>query len=247
MPRRRNVDRERRGGIGMAEPADESVRTFECEAILFDLDGLLANSTAVVVRTWREWARDRGLDARCILEVAHGRKAAETVRLFAPDLDAESETRELERIEIENLDGVLEIEGARELLSSLPADGWTVVTSGTRALASKRMEHVGLPLPERFVSADDVENGKPHPEAYLRGADVLGVRPEACVVVEDAPSGVSSARSAGIRVVAVATTYRESDLQEADALAASLTNIQAVPRPESSAGGGPRFELRVTG
>ena len=231
----------------MTEPGDESVRTFVCEAILFDLDGVLVDSTAVVVRTWREWARDRGLDAERILEVAHGRKAAETVRLFAPDLDAESETRELERIEIENLDSVLEIEGARELLSSLPADGWTVVTSGTRALASKRMKHVGLPLPDRFVSADDVGNGKPHPEAYLKGAEVLGVRPEACVVVEDAPSGVSSAKSAGIRVVAVATTYRESDLQEADALAASLTHIQAVTRLESSAGGGPRFELRVKG
>ena len=90
-----------------------------------------------------------------------------------PDLDADSEARELERIEANDLDGVLEIEGARELLSSLPADGWTVVTSGTRGLASKRMEHAGLPLPERFVSADDVENGKPHPEAYLKGAEIL--------------------------------------------------------------------------
>jgi mannitol-1-/sugar-/sorbitol-6-phosphatase len=229
----------------MAECEDEPVRTFECDAILFDLDGVLVDSSAVVVRTWHDWARDRGLDAERILEVAHGRKAAETVRLFAPDLDAESEARELERIEVENLDGVLEIEGARELLSSLPADGWTVVTSGTRVLASSRMEHVGLPMPERFVSADDVENGKPHPEAYLKGAEVLGVRPEACVVVEDAPSGVSSARSAGMRVVAVATTYREDDLGEADAVAASLAGIRVAPR--SGAEGGPRFELRVTG
>jgi sugar-phosphatase len=109
------------------------------------------------------------------------------------------------------------------------------------------MEHVGLPLPERFVSADDVENGKPHPEAYLKGAEILGVSPEACVVVEDAPSGVSSARSAGMRVIAVATTYREQDLREADAVARSLASIQAVPRPQHGAEGGPRFELRVTG
>ena len=223
------------------------MRTFGCEAILFDLDGVLVDSTAVVVRTWRDWARDRGLDAERILEIAHGRPAAETVRLFAPHLDADSEARELERIEIENLEGVLEIEGARELLSSLPADGWTVVTSGTRALASKRMEHVGLPLPERFVSADDVENGKPHPEAYLRGAEILGVRPEACVVVEDAPSGVSSARSAGMRVVAVATTYRQDDLGEADAVASSLAKLRAILLPEFGTGGGPRFELGVTG
>src|SRR5215212_767954 len=246
MSSKASVGCTRRDGVGMTEQEDVSVRTFECEAILFDLDGVLVDSTAVVVRTWREWAEERGLDAGRILEVAHGRRAAETVRLFAPDLDADSEARELERIEVNDLDGVLKIEGARELLSSLPTDGWTVVTSGTRALASSRMEHVGLPLPERFVSADDVENGKPHPEAYLRGAEVLSVRPEACVVVEDAPSGVSSAKSAGMRVIAVGTTYRKDGLGEADAVASSLTDIQATPHPESEAEYGPRFELRVT-
>ncbi|HZC14211.1 MAG TPA: HAD family hydrolase [Thermoleophilaceae bacterium] len=221
----------------------EPVGTFECDAILFDLDGVLVDSQAVVVRTWQEWAVEKDLDAGRILEVAHGRRPAEVVRLFAPHLDADAEARELERMETNDLEGVLEIEGARELLSSLPADGWTVVTSGTRVLASGRMEHVGLPLPERFVSADDVENGKPHPEAYLKGAEILGVSPEACVVVEDAPSGVSSARSAGMRVIAVATTYREDDLHEADAVVASLTDIQATFLD----GSGPRFELRVTG
>jgi mannitol-1-/sugar-/sorbitol-6-phosphatase len=197
----------------------------------------------VVVRTWHEWAKEKDLDAGRILEVAHGRRPAEVVRDFAPELDADAEARELERMETNDLEGVLEIEGARELLSSLPADGWTVVTSGTRALASGRMEHVGLPLPERFVSADDVENGKPHPEAYLKGAEILGVSPEPCVVVEDAPSGVSSAKSAGMRVIAVATTYREDDLHEADAVVASLTDFQATLLD----GSGPRFELRVTG
>jgi sugar-phosphatase len=221
----------------------EPVGTFECDAILFDLDGVLVDSQAVVVRTWQEWAVEKDLDAGRILEVAHGRRPAEVVRLFAPHLDADAEARELERMETNDLEGVLEIEGARELLSSLPADGWTVVTSGTRVLASGRMEHVGLPLPERFVSADDVENGKPHPEAYLKGAEILGVSPEACVVVEDAPSGVSSAKSAGMRVIAVATTYREDDLHEADAVVASLTDFQATLLD----GSGPRFELRVTG
>lgn len=225
-------------------PEDEPLETFECDAILFDLDGVLVDSTAVVERTWRGWAEGRGLDAGRILEVAHGRRATEVVRLFAPDLDADSEARELERIEAGDLDGVLEIEGARELLSSLPADGWTVVTSGTRTLASSRIKHIGLPLPERFVSADDVQNGKPHPEAYMKGAEVLGARPEACVVVEDAPSGVSSARSAGMRVVAVATTHSEDELNEADAVAPSLASIQATSRLES---GGARFKLRVSG
>jgi FMN phosphatase YigB (HAD superfamily) len=114
MSSKASVGCTRRDGVGMTEQEDVSVRTFECEAILFDLDGVLVDSTAVVVRTWREWAEERGLDAGRILEVAHGRRAAETVRLFAPDLDADSEARELERIEVNDLDGVLKIEGARE-------------------------------------------------------------------------------------------------------------------------------------
>jgi sugar-phosphatase len=223
----------------------ELVRTFECEAILFDLDGVLVDSNAVVVRTWQSWAKSRGLDPERILEVAHGRRTAETVRLVAPDLDAEAEATELERFEVGDLDGVLEIEGARELLSSLPPDAWTVVTSGTRPVATKRMEHLGLPLPERLVTSEDVENGKPHPEPYLMGAEIVGAAPEACVVIEDAPSGVSAARAAGMRVVAVATTYRADDLSEADAVAAALSEIR-VSQPSERGGGRPRLELSVS-
>ena len=111
------------------------MRRFACDAVLFDLDGVLVDSTAVVVRTWHAWAETRGFDAERILEFAHGRKAAETIRMISPDLDPDFEVQELERAETENLEGVLEVEGARELLGSLPSDGWTVVTSGTRVLA----------------------------------------------------------------------------------------------------------------
>ncbi len=223
------------------------VRNFACDAVLFDLDGVLVDSTEVVVRTWRVWAEKRGFDAERIIEFAHGRKAAETIRMISPDLDADFEVGELERTEAENLDGVLEVEGARELLASLPLDGWTVVTSGTRFLAEGRMVYLGLPMPERFVTADDVSNGKPHPEAYLKGAEILNARPEACVVIEDAPSGIRAARAAGMSVVALATTYPVEDLHEADALAPALAKIGVVRHPASGRDGGPRFELSVPG
>lgn len=223
------------------------MRSFGCDAILFDLDGVLVDSTAVVVRTWREWAERRGLDAGYLLEIAHGRRAVEIVRHMTPDVDAEAEVRQLEGIEARNVEEVLEIEGAAELLSSLPPDGWTVVTSGTRPLAVGRMEHLGLPVPERIVTADDVENGKPHPEPYLKGAEVLGVSPGACVVIEDAPSGVRAAREAGMRVVAIAATYSEGDLSEADAVAASLAGVTVSRRPDDGADGDGRFEVRVEG
>ncbi len=229
----------------MANREDEVANVFECDAILFDMDGVLVDSTTGVVRIWREWAEKHGLDVDRVLEVSHGRRVVETISLVAPELDAASEANEYQRIEVEGLDGVLEIEGARELLASLPPDGWTVVTSGTRFIARKKLEHVGLPVPDRIVTAEDVENGKPDPEAYLKGAEALGAHPEACVVVEDAPSGIRSAKAAGMRVIAVATTYRREDLTEADAVADSLAGIRVTPRSKPGAANRPRFEVRL--
>jgi sugar-phosphatase len=210
-----------------------------CEAVLFDLDGVLVDSTPAVVSSWRGWAEAQGLDAEPIIEFAHGRKAHETVRLFAPELDENEEVRRLERAELDNLGGVLEVRGARQLLDSLPSGAWTVVTSSTRVLATSKMEHLGLRLPKQFVTADDVEQGKPHPEPYLRGAEILAVAPQACVVVEDAPAGVQAAKAAGMRVIAVATTYRPEDLSGADVVTDSVASISASFLP----GDGGRVEL----
>ena len=222
------------------------MRTLDCDGVLFDLDGVLVDSARVVVRTWHTWARTKGLDAERFIEIAHGRRPAETLRLIAPDLDAESEAAELERLEVNDTDGILEVEGALELLATLPEGGWTVVTSGSRALASGRMRYVGLPLPKHFVTADDVENGKPHPEAYLKGAEILGASPETCVVIEDAPAGVQSAKAAGMRVVAVATTHHKEDLQEADVVLGALSEIRVLTQA-GDGGTGPRRLTLITG
>ena len=206
---------------------------FACEAILFDLDGVLVDSTPAVINTWNRWAEAHDMDPDHILEVAHGRRTIETIRLIAPESDAEAEAQELERIEVENLEGVYEIDGARELLFSLPKDRWVVVTSGTRALATRRMEHTSLPVPTILVSAEDVTNGKPDPEAYLQGAHLAGFSPEQCLVVEDAPSGISAARSAGMAVVAIATTHQKDELTEASVVVQSLEDIHISVESES--------------
>lgn len=226
------------------------MRDLECEAVLFDLDGVLVNSTPAVERVWRDWAGRRSLDADRILEVAHGRRTAETIRLVTPDLDAEAEALELERLETGNMDGVFEVEGARALLSSLPVGSWAVVTSGTRTLATGRMGHFDLPLPRAFVTAEDVVSGKPAPEAYLRGASLLGVRPEACVVIEDAPSGVQAAKAAGMSVVAIATTHGPAELSQADAVTGCLSSICLVAQSAESceaSDGASRLTLEVEG
>ena len=219
---------------------------FWCEAVLFDLDGVLVDSTASIERTWRKWAEHRGLDAAKIVEFAHGRRSEETLRSFASHLDADAEARELERIEVEDAANVLRVEGASDLLAAFPAESWAIVTSGTRAIATARMRHTGVPIPRVVVSADDVENGKPDPECYLKAAELLGISPENCVVVEDAPPGIRAARSAGMAVVAVATTHPASELSDADAVAQALSNISLVENG-TTADGRIRLELHVRG
>jgi len=201
------------------------MRRFECEAVLFDLDGVLVNSTRPVERVWRAWAERHGLDAAQVVEVAHGRRTIEAVQLFTPYLDTEAEAKELERAEIEDTTGLLEADGAATLIASLPFRSWAVVTSGTRALARARLKNTGLQIPRVLVGADDVEKGKPDPECYLKGAELLGVAAERCVVVEDTPVGIQAARSAGMVAIAVATTHRASELSEADIVIRALSEV----------------------
>jgi sugar-phosphatase len=216
---------------------------FECDAVLFDLDGVLVDSAACVERHWRRWAAEHHLDPDTIMRVAHGRPTVETIRLVAPHLPAEEEGARLNASEAFDADGVTVFEGAVPLGHSLPRDAWAIATSGTRDTAMTRLRHAGLPVPAVLITADDVKRGKPDPEAYLLAAARLGVRPGACVVVEDAPAGISAARAAGMRVVAVVTTHSRTELGEADATAARLANIEIF---RSDGGPGGRLIVRVT-
>ena len=210
--------------------------SMECSGVLFDLDGVLVDSTPCVARVWRGWAVEHGFDPAEVIRLAHGRRAIETVEMLAPHLDSAAELRELERRELDDTEGLVRIEGGDRLLASLPPDRWAVVTSGTRRLAEKRLRMAGLPLPEKMVSADEVKLGKPDPAPFLRGAQLLGVGPAQCIAIEDAPSGIVAAHRAGMRVLAVPTTYPRAELSEADVLLESLAQLQASTIPNSGAG-----------
>jgi sugar-phosphatase len=201
-------------------------RVFRCAAILFDLDGVLVDSTPAVARQWRLWAQEHDFSAEKVIQLAHGRRTVETVRLLAPHLDAEPEAEKLERREADDLEGVAPVHGAIELVSSLPDGRWAVVTSGTRYLASTRLSRHGLPVPKVLITADDVRKGKPDPEPYLMGARLLGIAPEKCLVIEDAPAGIQSAHAAGMVVIALTTTYPASELREADAIVRDLSQVR---------------------
>jgi sugar-phosphatase len=188
-----------------------------CAALLFDMDGVLIDSTPAVARVWRQWAIERGFEPDEVVASAHGRPSLTTVREYLPNANHELENREVERREIEDLAGVVPLPGALELLASLPADRWTIVTSCTRRLAEVRLKAAGLPVPRKMITANDITYGKPHPEPYLKGASVLGLLPADCVVVEDAPAGIRAGKSAGSRVIAFITTVDDAAVRAAGA------------------------------
>lgn len=194
-------------------------------ALLLDFDGVLVDSTAAVERAWTLWADERGLDRDEILANAHGRRSADVIRLIAPDLDVASEAARIETREVDSAHTVSAFEGADTLLATLPARRWAIVTSGTRKLATARLQATGLPVPDVLVTADDVTEGKPSPDPYLLAARTLDVAAEDCVVIEDAPAGAQAARNAGMRAIAVISSHAAEEFDEPTAMVAALTDI----------------------
>lgn len=199
---------------------------FSCAAILFDLDGVLCDSTQAVDREWREWAARKGVDGDAVMAIAHGVRTIEVIRRVAPHLDVEAEAAAIENHEAHDQRGVTVMPGALDLVQSIPEGRWGVVTSGSRLLAQSRLQHCGLPVPEVLVTSDDVTNGKPHPEPYLKGAEGLGYGAAECLVIEDAPAGIQSARAGGMRVLGITTTYAADILGHADAVIGKLGQIR---------------------
>ncbi len=200
--------------------------TFFCSAVLFDLDGVLCDSTRQVDREWREWAARKGVNGDAVMAIAHGVRTIEVIRRVAPHLDAESEASAIEDHEAHDQRGVTVMPGALDLVQSIPDRRWGVVTSGSRLLAQSRLRHCLLPVPEVLVTSDDVTNGKPHPEPYLKGAERIGYGAAECLVIEDAPAGVESARAGGMRVVGITSTYAADVLKHADAVVRKLGQIR---------------------
>jgi mannitol-1-/sugar-/sorbitol-6-phosphatase len=193
------------------------VMEIRCRALLFDMDGVMVDSTPAVARVWNTWARKHGLEPDDVVRRAHGRPSIATIRELLPNGDHHAEDQAVERAEIEDVDDIVALPGAAQLLSLLPARRFAVVTSATRPLAVARIQAAGLAVPEHLVTASDIQHGKPHPEPYLRGAAILGVAPADCIVIEDAPAGIQSGKAAGARVLALLTTAADDELRRAGA------------------------------
>ncbi|MDH6267698.1 sugar-phosphatase [Rhizobium sp. SG_E_25_P2] len=177
-------------------------------ALLFDMDGTLLSSIAAAERVWSTWAQRRGIDVDAFLPTIHGVRAADTIRRQGlTDIDLEAEVAWVERAEIEDVDGVVAIDGVVDFLNALPEDRWAIVTSATVELATARLDAAGIKRPKIWVTAEDVTRGKPAPDCFLLGAERLGVDIKDCLIFEDAPAGIQAAKASGADLLVVTATH----------------------------------------
>lgn len=197
------------------------------DAVLSDMDGVLVDSGALYDRHWAAWAVRHGLDPALIVGRHHGRSAVLTISQVAPHLDAVAEARRYNETLAADVGpvGISVLPGAQAMAAALPADRWAVCTSATRVMAERLLAGIGLARPTVLVSIDDVARGKPAPDGYLRAAELLGRDPTRCLVIEDAPTGISAARAARAQVLAVRSTYGPEHLAEADHLVGGLDDV----------------------
>ena len=200
------------------------VMIFSVDAVLFDIDRTLVDSTAAITRIWRVWAATHDIDPEAILLVCHGRRSQDTVAEFLGPEQRASAVAELEQLELDDHDDVIALPATRSLLPRLPGDRRAGVTSGPNRLMRARLAAAGLPVPKVLIAAEDVKRGKPDPEGYGKAAATLGYDIGRCVVVEDAPAGLRAGRSAGARVLAVATSHAAGDLAGADIVVPDLAS-----------------------
>jgi sugar-phosphatase len=173
------------------------------QGLLFDNDGVLVDSEASVIRSWRRWAVAHELDPAQVMAAVPGRRAADTVAMFVKPEQWDESVAAITRYELEDVDSTTAVPGVLDLVPQLDGVPWALVTSGVRGLATARLRAAGIQLPEVVVTAEDVTAGKPDPQGYASAAAQLGFAPADVLVLEDSISGVAAGQAAGCRVVGI--------------------------------------------
>ena len=200
-------------------------------AVISDLDGVLVDSAAATARAWRRWGLRHGLDGATIQAANHGRPARDVVVEHVDAAHVDGDAAFLLEAEVADTRGVVALPGAAAVLA-LPVVA--IATSCTLPLAEARLRAAGLRRPDVLVTADQVARGKPAPDPYLLAAQRLGIDPVACLVLEDAPSGIAAGRAAGMAVWAVTTTHAPEALGAAHRIADGLPALLADLSPRAA-------------
>jgi mannitol-1-/sugar-/sorbitol-6-phosphatase len=198
-------------------------------AVLFDMDGVLISSTGADARSWLRWAKLHGMEATFSIHETHGRRTIDTIRALRPDLDLVTELKRMEDFDAEDTEDLTVYPGVRELLAALPPAQWSIVTSASERIMRHRLGVLHVPVPPKIVTSESVTLGKPNPGPYQLGASQLGLTPAECLVIEDSPSGIRAAKTAGCFVVAVASSHAREELKEADYIVSSLEELELHP------------------
>jgi len=204
-----------------------------CHAVIFDLDGVLIDSQAAIRQRWQRWAAHHDIPFEEVKAVYHGRPMAEVIDAVAPNLDLQEEIARMDRLAAPEDGALRAFAGAEALLDALPNDRWTIATSGRRSTATGRLQAAGLPMPDTLVTADDVAHGKPAPDPYRLAAERLDFPADQCVVFEDAPAGIESARRAGAAVLGIASHSPPEALRDATAVLDRLSDAQIAEGPDA--------------
>jgi sugar-phosphatase len=193
--------------------------------MLFDMDGVLISSIGSVERSWAEWAKARNIDVTEVIAASHGQRALDIIRKLVPPEEVDAEFKRIEDLETEDVEGLQVLEGVKPILEAVPQKFWTIVTSATERLARVRLCQGGIPVPDNFVTSERVRKGKPDPEPYIKGAELLGLDPFDCVVIEDSASGARAGKAAGCKVLATLFSHKHEDLEAADYVVESLSDV----------------------
>jgi beta-phosphoglucomutase family hydrolase len=186
-------------------------------AFIFDLDGVIVDSTALHTKVWERYLEPFGIDSTGIQERMHGKRNDEIVRaLFGDGLDERSVYRHgaaKEALYREMIAPQLEsklVPGIREFLQRFTSVPTGLASNAEPANVECILEQGGLKKYfQVVVDGDQVDRPKPHPDIYLKAAELLGVPPGSCIVFEDSITGVSAALGAGARVIGLSTTCKE--------------------------------------
>lgn len=205
--------------------------SFRCQAVLFDLDGVLIDAELIYQRHWKNWAELHDVSFEQILAIHHGKPAIRTMEIVAPHLDAAAESKQFNQRLEEDLDmhGTVAYPGVETTLRALPHNRWAIATSAPGIIARSRLEYLGLPIPPVLITPGDVLQGKPAPDPYLAAAAGIGISATDCLVIEDSPTGIESARAAGAKVLALTTTHAPDALRKADAICPQFSDLVFAP------------------
>ena len=216
----------------MSGPDSKSLM-ISVRAVLFDMDGVLISSTEADERSWLRWAKLHGMEDTFSIRSTHGRRTIDTIRALRPDLDLTTELERMEDFDAEDTAGLTVYPGVRELLAGLQPTQWSIVTSASDRVMRHRLGALDLPVPPKIVTSESVTLGKPNPDPYQLGASQLGLTPADCLVIEDSPSGIRAAKTAGCFVIAVATSHAPEELKEADWIVSSLEDLELYSADDS--------------